>query len=447
MKAAWKWLLILVLSLTFFFRVYYSFSLEKRLDSLVVADMRTYDLLAKNLIENNIYGFREGPWPWRSYRPPLYPFFVSIIYRAAGYSYPAVRLVQAFLAVLSCLLLFSIARDRAGTEVALVAAFLFAGDFSLIHLSGLFLSENLYLPLSLVNILLLERGFREKSLPPFIGAGVAGGLAALCRPTILPFLFLSGLVPVFFTITSKFKYSGRVYSTERQNPDKSGWERKLYHRDNYRSTGRGSIRRMLSGWLLMLFFAGLTICPWTARNYRIHRSFVPISTNGGAMLWMGLHHGAGGGYEFPMENNPLRAVQDEVERNKLGVRESVKFIGNYPGEFIKLAMIKMKLFWRGYLFTWSGRQWAIVAILGLGGVLVSLKEWRRWLLLYLYLISFAGLHLFVHSSYRYRLPLNPLIEIWAALFLVRLWNTIKSSKAAGVKSITDEEKTKTKAPG
>jgi len=178
----------------------------------------------------------------------------------------------------------------------------------------------------------------------------------------------------------------------------------------------------------------LVILPWTARNYRIHQAFIPISTNGGTMLWMGLHHGANGGYDWPLENNPLRKITDEVARNRVGIRESIKFIINYPREFLNLSFTKMKLFWEGYLFTRSGRQWAVIALLGLGGLAVSLKEWRKWTLLYIYLLTFTGIHLFVHSSYRYRLPLHPLAELWAAYLVVALAGGISNPLKKMVKN-------------
>ncbi len=403
--------LLLILSLCAIGRIAYVTVRRERMNALVVADMRTYNLLAKNLIEKDIYGFTDGPQPWRSYRPPLYPFFLSLIYRAAGYSYLAVRLAQTLLAIISCLLIYYIARELAGEAAALTASFLFAVDFSLVHLSGLFLSENLYLPLSLVVILLLMRGFRRGAWPPFIGAGVAGGLAALCRPTILPFLLFVGLVPVIGTVAAGFslrRLKSAATGPTILEPIKT-------------------LKRGLAGWGLMLLFAGATIAPWTARNYRLHRAFIPISTNGGVMLWMGLHPGAGGGYDWPEQNNPLRTITDEVARNRLGIRESAHFIFRYPAEFFKLAVIKMRIFWGDNLLSWSGRQWAIIGGLGALGFFLSLRDWRRWLVIYIYLVSFAGIHLFVHSSARYRLPLHPLVEIWAALFLVRIGSMIRAS--------------------
>ena len=185
--------------------------------------------------------------------------------------------------------------------------------------------------------------------------------------------------------------------------------------------------RQLGGWAVMILAAGLTIAPWTLRNWRIHRALVPVSTNAGTMLWMGLHPGAPGGYHYPEEGNPLYGIEDEVERNRVGIRESFRFIGEYPGEFLRLAAVKMGIFWRGYLFTWSGRQWAIYGLLGLGGLLLSLRYRRRWMLLYIYLAAFVGPHLFVHSAARYRLPLHPLIAVWAALALLRIGEYVRRS--------------------
>lgn len=394
-------LLALILLVSFWGKALYSHILSRRMDELVVSDMRTYDLLAVNLIEKGYYGV-DRPW---SYRPPLYPFFLSLVYRLFGHSHSAARLLQAGLAALSALLVFVIARELIGEAGALLASFLAAVDFSLIHLSGLLLSENLYIPLSLLLILLLMKGFQKPGWVVFIAAGITGGLAVLCRPTALPYLVLVFLVPIFPAGGRALKGAAAA-SGRTTGPDvAAGFSPRS--------------RKGLSGWGVMIVAAGLTIAPWTVRNWRLHRAFVPVSTNAGTMLWMGLHPGAPGGYHYPDDStNPLYRMENEVERNREGIRESIRFIGQYPGEFFRLIAVKMRIFWSGYLFTWSGRQWLIYGILGLGGLILSLKKWRRWLLLYLYLAAFTGPHLFVHSAGRYRLPLHPLIAIWGAYFLV-----------------------------
>jgi len=397
-----RWMVGGILALALIVRVFYQAAASDRMDRLVIADMRTYDKLAVNLIQNGYYGLFDKPW---SYRPPLYPFFLSIVYRVFGHSRSIARVIQAGLAALSALLVFYIAREIIGETGALMAAFLTAADFSLIHLSGLFLSENLYIPLSLLLILLLLNGFQNPKIITFVAAGIAGGLAALCRPTVIPFLFLSILVPILGG--DCFAPAGYAMTDENSGLAITVGKRK-----------RG---RAIGGWAVMILAAGLTIAPWTIRNWRLQHAFVPVSTNAGTMLWMGLHPGATGGYHYPKENNPLYDMEDEVERNRAGIRESARFVFRYPGEFFRLAAVKMGIFWRGYLFTWSGRQWAIYGLLGLGGLLLSIRYWRRWLLLYVYLAAFVGPHLFVHSAARYRLPLHPLIAIWGAFLILRIW--------------------------
>jgi len=394
--------LILVLVLCFIVRAGYISIQRERLNELVISDMRTYDLLARNLIEKGYYGI-SSPW---SYRPPLYPFFISLVYRVSGTNYPVARLTQAALAVFSCLLLFALGRWISDLRVGLMAAFLFSIDFSLIHTSGLFLSENLYIPLSLLLIWLLAKSFQSSSIAFSFSAGFIGGLAALCRPVVLPFLILAGLVPILLKSGSHLKKSSMDGNSS--NP------------------GSGLTDRWFLKWVIILLMASLTISPWTIRNYLLHQSFVPISTNGGVMFWMGLHHGAPGDYHFPKENNPLYRITDEVERNRVGYREAVKFILHSPGECVKLAGKKMAQFWGAYLSTGSGKEWLIFMLLGAAGLIISLWEWRKWLIIYIYVASFASVHLLAHSGYRYRFSLHPLIELWAALFLIRLWDKGKS---------------------
>lgn len=435
--------LIFILLFCFVARMAYITIFRERLDSLVISDMRTYNLLAKNLIKEGIYGFEDGQWPWpfRSYRPPLYPFFLSLIYRVAGFNYPVARLAQALLASFSCLALFLLAKELCGPPAALLGALLFALDISLIHLSGLFLSENLYIPLSFILLLLLIKGFRNQKLVLFVGAGFVGGLAALCRPIVLPFLVLVGLVPVLRQVGRHFRVRDTLPRIQSKTQAPFGFAQGLRKVCGYLKTEvctlkgaatgfkeplkKNGVGRGLMRWGVMLLVAGLTVLPWTLRNYRVHHCFILISTNTGQMLWMGLHHGAPGGYHFPEENNPLLSVRDEVERDRLGRREAVKFIFKYPGEFFQLAGKKFRQFWGSYLFTKSGKQWLIFMILGSGGLIFSFRDWRKWSVIYIYLLSFAAVHILVHSAQRYRWPLHPLIEIWVALFCIRLWESIK----------------------
>jgi len=415
------WLpLIFILLLVLASRLAYSVAREERLSGLVISDMRTYDLLARNLAERGFYGIDQGPWPFRSYRPPLYPFLVSLVYRLFGYHHFAVRDLQAVLAAVSCLLLFFLGRELAGCAVALLGSFLFAADLSLVHLSGLFLSENLYLPLSFLLVWLLVRGFEKPKMITFAGAGIIGGLAALCRPIALPFLILVGLVPIIVSLWPRLRCGGRARSTKMQS---ELYDCSISEQTDGKPAGRG-----LRGWGVMLLAAGLTIAPWTLRNHRVLGGFVPISTNGGVMLWMGLHPGASGGYHFPRENNPLY-ITDEVKRNRIGYRESVRFVFSRPGEFISLMGKKMKQFWCGRLSTMSGKEWTLYLLLGVPGLLISFKKWKRWLIVYLYFISFTGVHLLVHGSSRYRLPLHPFVALWAALFLCRAWDKMRRRPA------------------
>lgn len=383
-----KWLVGAVVLAAFLSRAIYSQVRAERLDALVVSDMRTYHLLAVSLIEKGYFGV-ESPW---SYRPPLYPFFLAAVYKAAGIGWPAVRIAQSGLGALSVLLLFLLGRGLIGEAPALLAALLAAFDPSLIHLSGVLLSESLYIPLSLLLLYFLQRGLGAGRPGDFFLAGVSGGFAALCRPAVLPFLVLALL------LFAAVRRSGKAR----------------------RAAGIG-------GWALMLAAALLVIGPWTLRNYRVHRRFVPISTNGGVMLWMGLHHGASGSYDFPPGNNPLYDLKDEVERDRRGTRESLRFVRERPGEAIALAGKKFLLFWEFYPATGSGKIFPLFLIAGAAGLLLSLRAWRRWLPIYLYAACFMGVHLFAHSSYRYRYPLHPILALFAALALAAAARTVRGS--------------------
>jgi len=373
-----EWLLILLLFLTSItIRFFYIWKWGDRLNELVISDFRTYNYLAMNLLKNGFYG-TNAPW---SFRPPLYPFFLSGIYSIFGPNFFLGRFVQSLIASFSIVFLYYITKEIFDKKVAFIAGLFSSFNFTLIIHTGLFGSEILYIFLSLIFFMYFIRAVKYKKVAYFVVSGIFLGLSALCRPTILafiPFIFCGLLI------------------TERT---KNLWFFSL----------------------IMVFVSFLVIFPWTVRNYLVHKEFVLISTNGGYMFWIGLHPGATGDYHFPEDqSNPLYELRDEVKANKIGYREGMKFIKEYPREFIRLMFIKSHQFWNMVPFgrPKSIKQHFVYVILSIIGVFLSVKRWNNLIFIYFYIVAIWGVHVLVHSGFRYSVPLIPFLCIFASHALV-----------------------------
>ena len=69
------------------------------------------------------------------------------------------------------------------------------------------------------------------------------------------------------------------------------------------------------------------------------------------------------------------------------------------------------------------------------GLVLSLREWRRWLLLYLFVAAYAAIHLISWTQIRYRMPIDAALVPFAGLavvglvsYVVRRWRTMDDGR-------------------
>jgi hypothetical protein len=98
-------------------------------------------------------------------------------------------------------------------------------------------------------------------------------------------------------------------------------------------------------WAYSALSAGLTvvvIAPWTVRNYRVLGEIVPVSTNGGVVLYAANNPQATGLY---MPVDPLPGEVDEVSRDRVRQRAALGWMVRSPLAWCKLAIHKMVYVW------------------------------------------------------------------------------------------------------
>lgn len=148
------WIAIFLLALTV--RIAYAF-LATRVDPFLRADplhadARDYDRIAWNLVRG--YGFSEYPPKPSSFRAPLYPLFLAVVYFFFGHSLLVAQMVQAVLGALACAVTVKISDKLFRRNAAVLAGVGTAFHPLLIYFGAWIITDTLFIFLLSVVILL-----------------------------------------------------------------------------------------------------------------------------------------------------------------------------------------------------------------------------------------------------------------------------------------------------
>lgn len=171
---------------------------------LVSGDSVSYLALAKNLAFHHVFSLDEGAKTLLpgAPRPPLYPLLIAALWWGEAAPVTAVLVLQAVLGAATVALVYLIARDQFSRRTAILAGvgMVFA-RMSCLYTATI-LTETLFTFLIALGVFFWGR---QRS----VLAGIAFGLAALTRTTILPFLLLLFLIPLLPT----WRRQWRMYIT------------------------------------------------------------------------------------------------------------------------------------------------------------------------------------------------------------------------------------------
>jgi 4-amino-4-deoxy-L-arabinose transferase-like glycosyltransferase len=251
------------------------------------------------------HGFANVAGQATAHWPPGFPFVVSLLYRGFGV-HPEIALgLNVALGTATAILLYLIAERMFGRAAARIAGGSFVILPGPVFLTALFLSETTFI-FTLVAFLALVLFMPERRWTP-VALGIALGLAALVRGEG----FLALVIPLA-------AWWGHV--------PRAVWLRRA---------------------ALLIVSMVLTIAPWTIRNAIALHTFVPVSTNASASLWVGHNPKANGGevYYFPpyiasqLKNLDLQA--GEVKESRVLRQEAIKWAVHNPLK--ELGLIPRKL--------------------------------------------------------------------------------------------------------
>ncbi len=243
------------------------------------------------------YGYLANGLP-TAYWPIGYPLFLAAFIKLFGVHYIPLEMINACLSSGIVLLIYLLCiRFFPESKIPFVAALAYSFLPSQIEWNATLGSEELYTFLLLVSFyVLLVVASKRNWLPAFI-AGILLGFACDVRPIAL-------LFPAF--------YMAMV-----------GW--------SHRKQGKKAILFIKSKLLPYTLGMILAVSPVTIRNEIVLHHFIPVSTNGGIVLWQGTHVDTGYYWTWHPASNPLLAAgTNEVLENQIGEQQFFDHIIHHP---------------------------------------------------------------------------------------------------------------------
>jgi hypothetical protein len=386
-------------------------------------DMFQYDMLARSIVAGNGYRwYAEADLPLiqsvipldlsggnydprgvlTSFRPPLYPAFLALIYLFAGVGpqrFFIARLVQVVVGAGLVPLTYALAR-RFFPDKPMIAqwAAWIVTVYPLLVIYPLSLAtENLFFVLVTGSILVLLIASEKRKWQWFVLGGGLLGMMALTRSVSLAFAGLAVL-----------------------------WIWFVLHE-----------HRMA---LVVFIMVALVTLPWMVRNTLLFHHLTGIESALGYDLYLGYHPNGTGTFKYP-ESLDLMKMLDDGERDAIGREKAAEFIKADPGRFPYLILRRAGYFMglerRALTYFYSNNFFGYIppgflilvavivclpfVLISTAGVLgLAITRWHKeTLLMVLFFIGYIVPHLLILGEDRFHLTLVPFLAILAAYFWTR----------------------------
>jgi len=369
------------------------------------------------------------------WRAPLYSYFLAALCKASGSDFGVIHIVQHLLGALSCSVVFLIARRTFNEGTAIVSALIYAFYGPLIHSENQLMATSLAVFLFLLTVLAACRAAQVPSMQKWLTCGLLLGLACMTRPNFLV------LLPLIL-----------------------GWW--LLSQRKTRN-----LRQLVSDMGMFCLGAWLTIMPATIHNVICGGEWILIASQGGINFYIGNNSSADGKTSWAPRNSEQigllymddvqygsRVVAEEALGRQLSETEvssywfcmGIDFWKESPGKAAMLTLKKAYYYLNGFEIDsnqsmyldgrWSGLAkvliragviafpLGIVFPLAILGMIYSAPDQRLARLLRLAVILYSLSIIAFLVSGRLRIPVVPLLIIFAAHALYRIYSHIRQRR-------------------
>jgi len=292
---------------------------ENRLCDEIWDDRIYYDI-GTNIAAGNglslsfpIFAANAGP---TALEPPVYPLMIATSIRVFGDTYIPIRVLQAVLSALTCVLIYKLGHRLFVPKVGLVAGIIMCFYLPLILYTRPILSETTFI---FALVLAVWITCRLTDQPSIINSIIAGLAWAFCYLTRTEAMVLAAAVGVYTLGILWTRYRVRLIS---------------------------HLPACLPGALVFLLLIGL----WVARNYSVFRAFIPASTTFGMTLWdlnYARYHRELDPNRYPegvlpeLIDVPNFESLTEVERDNALTELGMQFIRERPLTFFRYAASRL----------------------------------------------------------------------------------------------------------
>jgi hypothetical protein len=381
-----------------------------------IQDQNSYDALAQSLLAGRGYSFDLDYWypgftragEQTAHWSFLYPAFLAGVYAVFGHYPLAARLVQVLIsALLSTWLFYRLGQRLGGKTVGMITAALGAVYIYFVYHDAALMTESFFtlgilaifvLSLKLVGIgSAREETGQSSHLWIWLLLGLIMGFTALLRQTLLLWLPF-WLVWVYWV-------------------------------------GRRQVRWF--GPLVSLGVLVACILPFTIRNYLLYDEFLLLNSNAGYALYSANHpyHGTqfDQDYGADLPEDLVDLGLNEAQWNSALTQRGLEFILADPQRYLLLSLDRVPIFFNAWFSPESSLVSNLMRVLSFGlylpfflyGLVLSLRQARRFSLLYLFVLVFSAMHILIWASVRYRLPIDAVMMPFAAMALVDITRRLR----------------------
>lgn len=361
-----------------------------------------------NYVKSAVVLMKTGVFTFHNYNEPtvfimpLYPFFLAAVFKIFGYGLyglQVVRLIQAIFSCLTIVLVYLIGKFYFNEKIAIIAAAMMAFYIPNIVTIGYMLTETLFTTLLCLLIYLSLKYLQNPSYLRFAVLGVIWTLATLCRPTIALYPILLLFYILIFL--------------------------------------RMKLLKTIQYGCIMLGIFIIIMSPWWLRNYREYGELIPLAASSGNPMLQGTYVD----YKQTPENIVYYSLgKNAFETNKSETETAIARIKNefrkdFWGYLGWYTLGKTYYLWHT-VFYWKaffGIGIEIVQVshyfilLGFCGIFVlSFKNILRYVLPISVLVYFNIVHCVYMAFDRYAFPLLPLLAVFSAYFIYRVYCICKS---------------------
>lgn len=364
----------------------------------------------RDLRLNALWGVIQPGQP-TAFIEPMIPVIFAVTYKFFGPGLLVPRLLQSLLDALVVGMIFGIGTlIFPKSKAPGIAAFIYVFYPFSIMFTGALITQPIYLFLQCASIYLFYRFMKEPSWFIAIVFGLAFGMTILSRISIIVF------VPFFLAALYFSDFGKRNYLPA----------------------------------LVSLVLAGLLLIPWVVRNEKAMGKPLLLPSKGGRNFWEynnqlftleRLNATNLEGVDVTYQNFAKRNIdkivgkqfiefpeftnETELERDAILNHNVMEFIKHNPGIYIKLCFYRLYQFFRIMPSHHPHLFFKIAALCSFGwilplsliGIVLSLKYWRKTLLILLLIFYNISVHTLTASGIPHRLPLDPFFILFAAFTL------------------------------